>query len=92
MFWRGNTPNVIPCSGIKNVNHISCSGVTESFFEANHVSIISYHIVLYCIILYSFVSHPRDGIISYCVVLYGIDSKEDISASLILSNDSTILF
>ena len=42
LFWSGKSQKSIPCSGTKNVNHISCSGVTT-------LSLKKFCFVLYCV-------------------------------------------
>ena len=65
-------PKCIPCSGTKNVSHISCSRVTTPSSKQTYVL---YCIVLYCIVLYC--------IVLYCIVLYCIGDKDHIYALLI---------
>ena len=66
---ESKNPKSIPCSGTKNVNHISCSGVTTPSLKQIMYCIILYYIVLYFIVFYSILFY---SILFYSTLLYSI--------------------
>ena len=74
LFWSEKKNKNIPCSGTKNVNHKSCSGVTTPSLKQNFVL---HCIALDCILFYSIYSILLHcillrSILFYCILFYTI--------------------